>query len=442
MMMTGLAMVAACSDDGIGPPRTTPPQVGAGDDLRFTVAGVQPWYLIGNEVTPTEASIDVTVTPSADPMLVAEGVDVVDVWVADHPGQRLTRNAATGEFTGTLDIGELPAGDHEILFAYNGKELAFARRSIRRTYPLYFMMTTDWDYADPGDMALQYHDQLRAMHPGVQFTMFVGPYTYTNPDVTSERKDQITAWLKAHRDQNGDELGLHIHPYCNFVVTAGLTCITNQSDVYAEGDASGYTIKLDSYGQAGMETLLDRAIQVFADHGLGRPVTFRAGGWTASSETLAALANKGFVADTSANNWMRMEEWRGQQNGELYRWNMVNWSQINDISQPYYPNTTDKQSATVPSLTLLEVPDNAIMVDYVTRAEMVDIFKQNWDGNALTRPTMFMMGFHPSTNLDATELSRLDGILAHADQFLASNHAGPVVYGHLRDMPKVWQRAQ
>ncbi len=48
-------------------------------------------------------------------------------------------------------------------------------------------------------------------------------------------------------------------------------------------------------------------------------MTFRAGGWTATSTTFQALADKGFIADSSALNWARIEEWQGY---ELYTWTM------------------------------------------------------------------------------------------------------------------------
>jgi hypothetical protein len=172
--------------------------------------------------------------------------------------------------------------------------------------------------------------------------------------------------------------------------------------------------------------------------GLGKPVTFRAGGWTASVETLAALAAKGYVADTSALNWARIEEWNSGNGSELYNWNMATWSMIGDTSQPYYPNTTDKQSSAPPRLPILEVPDNGVMVDYVSVAEMVSIFGANWPGPALESPKVFMMGFHPSAQFTADEVNRVDGILTHADEYRASLHAGPVVYAVLRDLPMVW----
>ena len=89
--------------------------------------------------------------------------------------------------------------------------------------PYYLSMTTDWDFPfpDPGDAVLLEHGRLRMAHPALRYTMFVGPYTFTDPDLTEARRAQIVTWLQAQRDQHGDELALHIHPWCNFVAAAG-----------------------------------------------------------------------------------------------------------------------------------------------------------------------------------------------------------------------------
>ena len=81
---------------------------------------------------------------------------------------------------------------------------------------MYFVVSTDWDFAEPGQAALDAHDRLRAAHPDIRFTQFVGPYTYTDPVVSEARKAEITTWLTSRRDQHDDEIALHIHPWCHF----------------------------------------------------------------------------------------------------------------------------------------------------------------------------------------------------------------------------------
>jgi hypothetical protein len=411
---------------GAAPPRVAPPVAPSANDVRFTIAGVRRFALIGDGLTEGHDTIVIEVDAPAQ-------VERVDVWVAGRAGVRL--DGDDGHFRGSIAIGDLPAGTHEVLLAADGSERAFARITFERVHPYYVLMTTDWDYAEPSDQALARIDRMHEAHPDVRMTHFVGPYTFTDPAVSIERRMQIASWLRHHEQRYGAEVGLHIHPYCNFVQHAGVGCITDQS-VRDAIDPSGYTILCAAYGEARFATLLDAAIALFQENGLDRPTTFRAGGWTASIETLRALASRGFVADTSALNWARMEEWIGRGNGELYRWNCEHWRPINDVSQPYYPSTNDALSSDAPTLSILEVPDNGIMVDYVSVEEMIEIFEAN---RALPGgPRTLVLGFHPSERFADDRHARVDGILAYADERLASHDRGPVVYARLRDMPRVF----
>jgi len=417
--------LVGCGD----PPPSEAPPPDVVEDPAFDVTGIRGWYLIGDDLTPADDTLSLRVEGPAD---------FVDAWIDGAHGIRL--EPRDGGFELEADIAALEAGEHEILLAADGSRTAFARFVAQRSHPMYFQLTTDWDFADPSDLPLDFQDVLYDEHPGIRITNFIGPYTFTDPTVTDDREDELVAWMKRERDDHGGEISLHIHPYCNFVEYAGLVCNTDESTV-RDVDLTGYSVRVDVYGDADFRTLLETADELFLDRDLGKPTTFRAGGWTATIETLRALEATGYVADTSANNWERMDEWNGPlAPGTLYDWNMEHWASITDTSQPYYPSDNDILSDEDPALSILEVPDNAIMVDYVSVEEMIDIFEQNWDGAALDHPVSYMMGWHPSASFSADEMSRIRGILTHADQFLASDGNGPVVYGHLRDMPKVWKQ--
>jgi len=364
------------------------------------------------------------------------GTSYIDAWVGELAPVRLDRQP-DGSFGKQVAITDVPAGTQQVLLAADGSTTAFAKITFHRSAPYYVLVSTDWDFSDPGDQVIAYQNQMHTKHPELRITHFVGPYTFTDPVVTADRQATLVSWLLEQRDTHGDEIGLHIHPYCNFVVHAGLTCITDQSTVDTM-DLTGYTIKLGAYDRAQEVTLLTHAGDLFEQHGLNRPKTFRAGGWTATIDTFNALADTGFVADTSALNWAKVDEWKNVGNKELYRWNMEHWLPITDDSQPYYPNHDDPLAMTAPTLSILQAPDNGAMVDYVGVSEMVDILAHNWDGGPLARPTVFSYGFHPSENFSASEQARVDGMAYKLDQALASADLGPVVYTVLRDLPKAF----
>jgi hypothetical protein len=426
-MRKALVVLLAVCGCGVPLPSTKPAAPDA-NDATFTVEGVHAWYLVGNAATPGSDELEVAVTAP-------DGTTVVDVWVGDLPPQRLSLHY--GHFLGTVAIGSLSSGSYDVLLSADGKHTAFARVSFTRSAPYYVLVSTDWDFSDPSDPAIADMDAMHVNHPELVMTHFVGPYTFTDPAVTAARAATITTWVLEQRDTFHDEVGLHIHPYCNFVTHAGVTCVTDQSTVYPGGDLSGYTIKLGAYGRTNMATLLTHASDLFAQNGLNRPKTFRAGGWTATLDTLGALADTGFIADTSALNWARIEEWKGY---ELYRWTQENWGPITDTTQPYWPGATSAVMAGTPPLGLLEVPDNGVMIDYVSLAEMTGLFDSNWAGGALDAPRTLMMGFHPSKYYSADENGRVEGFLTYADQHLASRDLGPVVYVTLSGVTPAFPR--
>jgi hypothetical protein len=430
--LSALAAVAACGGSGSGPGEK--PAAPAENDPAFRVERVRRWMLIGNAVTPGHDDIEIQVFAPA-------GVDTVDVWLDDQPGVRLNRGDE-GDFRQVLDASQLAAGEHELLFAADGAETGFARIAITRSHPLYVVVSTDWDDADNSADSLLQQERLHMFHPELRLTHFVGPYTYTDPLVDEERRQFLTDWVLGMRDEFDDEIGLHIHPYCNFVDTTGVPCRTEPSTVYSAGDETGYTVMCSAYSEEEFTELLLAADALFEENGLGKPTSFRAGGWTADLGTLRALAAAGYVADTSANNWRRMEEWEGQQNGVLYEWNKEHWATIDDTSQPYYPSVSDILVAGSPSVPVLEVPDNGILVDYVSGEEMIEIFDANWDGSsALEQPIAYSIGYHPS-NFNSTYRVRITVALTHAEQFLASHDAGPVVYATLSELARVWPPPQ
>ena len=272
-----------------------------------------------------------------------------------------------------------------------------------------------------------------------KITHFVGPYTFTDSTVSASRRQALVSWLNGNRSHFGDEIGLHIHPYCNFINTLGngITCKTTPTYSTTAPDTTGYTVPLSVYTEAELNTMLKAADNLFIANGLGKPTSFRAGGWTASIEVERALSANGYRADSSANNWARLEEWQGSGTGFLFDWNKANWAPIGDLSQPYHPSSTSTVTPAVPGLSVLEVPDNGSLVDYVSGAEMVAIFDATWNGQSATAPKSYVIGLHP-INYDTTYHARMQMILSHVDAFLSANDAGPVVYATLTDTSRTW----
>jgi hypothetical protein len=421
-----MAIALFASSCGYPDPKPDRPNAPTTNDPAFTSRGLESWYLVGDAATPAQDQLRFIISAPSD-------TDFVDAYIPGLPPQRMLDQ--DDGFALDISIAKVGIGAHEVLFSANGSDTAFAKHTLNRSAAYYVLVSTDYDFSDPSSGATGYMDRLHTDHPSVVMTHFWAPYTYTDPQLAVARRDELTTWIKKQRDTYGDEIALHIHPYCHFVEGAGQTCITDQSTVYTT-DASGYTIKLSAYGREGMSALLKHAGAIFEQHGLGTPTTFRAGGWTADLNTLLALADNGYVADTSALNWKHIEEWQGK---ELYTWNMTNWGPIDDTSQPYYPSMSDALTSTPGSnIAMLEVPDNGVMIDYLSVEQMNAIFDANWDGGPLESPRTLMMGFHPAPGFSAAEHRRVDEFLKYADKHLAKSYLGPVVYIALRDVVKAF----
>ncbi len=419
-----LLLLAACPS--ADEPLTQPP-LGVSEDAAWSVGLDRTWSLIGNDATEG----DDTVTWTVD----SPGEQGFTVWFDDQPV-----GSGTGPLSsGTLDVADLAPGEYDLLFALDGSDTAFARRSFVRSHPLYVITSVDWDRPDTIDEELEFMDSLHDDHPALVLTQFVGPYTFTDPDVTSERRDLLVDWLLANEAAYGDEIGLHIHPYCNFVDTTSVPCRTDPSFAYENGDDSGYTIFCSAYTRAEFTELLLAADAIFEGEGMGKPVTFRAGGWTANEAVLHALADADYVADTSANNWVLMEEWKGGFDGGLYDWNAENWAAIDSTSQPYFPSEASPDRAGDDAIPILEVPDNGSLADYVEADEMIAVLDANWDGGPLAAPKVLSIGFHNRTRGITTSFrGRVRGMLDHVDDHLAETDDGPLIYERLDAMPWVW----
>jgi hypothetical protein len=428
----GLALLAAACGSSIpsmpGPVPAYPGQ----DDPDFGIAGARGYYLVGDALTPGQDQLKLNVSPPSH-------ISVIDAWIDGGEGMRATPHG-DGTFDLTADISSLAPGSHEMLLAADGKPTAFARYTFIRTHALYVVVSTDWDDSHNPDGVDMLQEMLHQKHPELLITHFFAPYVFTDPATTDAQKTGYSDWVKMMRDTYHDEIGVHIHPYCNFISTTGVTCNTMPSTVYPAGDTTGYTVEVSSYNEQDFKTILESAKTLFAMHGLGTPTAFRAGGWTAEMDTLQSLVDAGFIVDSSAANWQYLTDWETVPGAILYQWNMQHWSSITDTSQPYYPSQSDILMSGAPHVPILEVPDNGILVDYAPTDLMKHIFDENWpQGTALMTPANFSIGYHP-TDFSPDFYQRITDTLDYTDLFLASDGNGPVVYARLSDLVKVWPK--
>jgi len=426
--------LAACVNNPMVTRMRTPhaPMV---NDAAYAVSGMRSWYLVPNDLTAGSDTLHVAVVPPASVQEVRLFLD--GKWQGNlrEVGDSLVRD---------LDISRLAPGEHEVLLSNSDEDTAFAAFPFTRTCPIYVVTSADWDHPyetpwSPGafDAGLAHADELHARHPALRITHFVGPHAFTDPTIAQTRQDSLAAWAIHARDVLHDEIGLHVHPFCNFVEAAGLACILDTTYEAAGAYKPGYAIPCFLYTEEEFTTLLRYADTLFAHRGLGKPTSFRAGGWWAEAHTLAALAGDGFLIDASGCNYKRAFD--GNTTGAMYEWYATTWGNMTDTTQPYYPSLTNVSVADSSRPGVLEAPDNGILVDYISVTEMKTVFAENWNGKALAAPKQFSVGYHPST-LDNAHFAALDSVFTHCDQFLAEQDNGPVVYARMSELVQVWTK--
>jgi hypothetical protein len=384
------------------------------------------WVLKSDGLTQGAASLHATIGLPGRYQYAVVGVD-------QGPTEVLTRSA-DGSFVVDLPVAELAPGEHRVVVTSKSSGKALGSAAFDVSAPLYVVVSADWDDSRFDDSYLARIEGLRAAHPGMKVTQFFGPYHYTDPELTDARKQQLETWVKAQRDDFGDEIGVHIHGWCHFIDTTSVPCRT--AETFYQDDGSGYTTIVAAYSEAEMKVILQASLDMFELHGLGRPTAFRAGGWTADVKTMRALASMGFVVESSAVPAYRLADWKGY---ELYDWTMAHWQGITETSQPYYPLESNVAEADpAKGLPLLEVPDNGVLVDYMTGLDMQQVYEQNHpNAGPLDQPTVYQVGFHPPS-FSPEFMTYLDQALAEVDQHRFDRDAGPALYVTLSELTAVW----
>lgn len=409
----------------------TLPIVPAINDTNFIIKNIRKWYFLPDGYIDSLSHINCAVShPSRH-------IDEVDCWIDNDYAGRFSPQDIS------IDLSDYSPDTHTVILALPETDTAFFSDVFFLTAPVYVTVSNDWDAPQTGvdfDQNLTSSETLHAHHPELVMTHFAGPYAFTDPTIPADRKDWLASWLVRMQDDYGDEIGLHIHPYCNFMSVAGVDCVTDSSFRYNETDLSGYTIGCNRYSVEEFTQALHAADSIFLACGLGKPVSFRAGAWTTDLKVMQALENADYTVDASGFNSLR-----GSSLSQyvLYTWLVANWNSISDTSQPYYPSTSDINIQAFPCFDVLEAPDNGILIDYIDIASMVEVFESIWNGALIIEPRHFSIGYHPDS-YDAYEIGdrRLSGILNYLDELLAASDKGPVVYIRMKDLPLVWKKPE
>ena len=332
----------------------------------------------------------------------------------------LSQNKA-GEYEVKIDTDDLGVGTYEILSSVKvaGKSILSSKSYFIVSYPLYVTFTIDYEGVDVPDSQFEELVSFSQRHNDLPIVHFFNPRIYVTEDVSSERVDKITTWI-TDREKMNDEIGMHLHMHYDMIEEIGLEPKT--SPKWTTHLNNGHDVPCSAYDYDEFKEILNWAIKVYGEKGLGLPISFRAGGWFADSDVLRAVSDSGFRIDSSGRNH--------------YLWganNLVGHWNLQPTTHPYHPSISNQNSdSPPPNLVLWEYPNNGGDSYFYDHIELINRFNMNFDGNPLDQSQTITYLSHPH---DFTgDLITLEPTFDHIDKYLASRDRGPVIYITFRNI--------
>lgn len=327
-------------------------------------------------------------------------------------------------FTAHISSASLDPGEHKIrtIIQTPRQDINTHATTIFITEPLYITWTMDWEGYDVSD---SYLDALISMSEkySIPMTHLFNPRIYTAPDIPESRAEYLTQWVINRRDIYGEEIGLHLHMFFDFVEAAGL----EPKSKPFWGDADGYDILTTAYSTDEMVQLLNYAKNIFLEKNLGIPKSYRAGGWFANIDTLTALEKTSFLLDSSA----RTKYIFGKRNTSGF------WD-ISPTTQPYFPSIFDQNSPEPkPQLSLLEIPNNGADTYAFSAQEIIKRFQDNFPDNILTEKRQVTFLTHPQW-FNPLRQAKTTQVFDEVNKYRYDNDTGPVIPTNLSGIYQAW----
>ena len=370
---------------------------------------IRAWYIVPDGLSKDTVHVAVTF-PDGDPS-------------AGSPRARLRSNGrvvalaptpgVTGSWSADLSLDGVVPGDQRIevlVRLATGEDAVLATRDFKASAGEYVVWTLDFEGDTASDETM---GNTAAIADGLKVAMTVmwNPRVWTTNQVTVAAADDMLAWAKG-RAAKGDEIGLHIHAWTDFVRSAGVVPRTAPN---WGGRSDGYDVPLTAFDESETARLIARALELMQQHDLAKPTTFRGGGLFANAANLRAIAAAGFTVDTSATA------------AGVFGRLPFPWTLAKD-AQPYRPSPTDANAAG--TLPLLEVPNIAGNTYGYTSFSITSTIRDDLamiapSGQVAAQTRALTLVSHPGT-IDSTERAAIEALLKSFDAYRYDRDTGPV----------------
>ncbi len=337
-----------------------------------------------------------------------------------------------GKFEAQVPVGDLEAGNYTIRAIAREPEdklklITSGNSKFFVTYPLYVTWTQDWEGSVIPDFNwLPALDQM-AQKYSMPMTHFFNPRIYVTSDIDANLADRYTLWVQDRAKNYNDEIGLHLHMWTDMVIAAGVT--PKYSPVAPWLGGGGYGTLTSAYTKEEMKKILNWSKLTFQDNGLLAPTSYRAGGWFTEEHTLQALAETGFLMDSSG----RTLPSNPRQVAYPPSWNLT------ATTKPYQPNVNDQNSEKAPHINIWEFPNNGADSYWYNAQDLIDRFNANYPnkGQVLLEPQVLTYLSHPPFfrvfHNGGTDETKMSAVFDQTGKYLYEDDAGPIVYSTLEN---------
>jgi len=332
---------------------------------------------------------------------------------------------------GNISINNLLPGTHQVQVTINDgdKEYKSQKCGFYVSYPLYVTWNFDWEGYDVSNSYLDSINNISKKY-NIPLTHMFNPRIYTTSTIPVNRQQYITDWVKNRSKNNRDEIGLHLHMFYDFIQDAGLnpkyaSDWPNWGDIYKDG----YSVLTTNYTEEKIVQLINRAEWWFDQKGLGKPMSFRAGGWFANLDTLKALKKTGIKIDSSGRTAYDF--------GYSGYTKQVGPWKLSPTTQPYKPSIGNQNISSANNLQLWEIPNNGADSYWFQSKDMIDRFNNNYQSGTLNERKQVTFLSHPHW-FNKKEQDKINNLFNYIDGFKYEKDSGPVIYVTLKDVYKDW----
>lgn len=369
-------------------------------------------------------------TVNLDSDLSADSVVTYNILGTDVRGTM--DNLGNRKYEAAVPIGDLDAGIYTIRSTARQPDdrlnlISSGNTNFFVTYPLYVVWTQDWEGNKVADFSWLDSLDRMAKKYDMPMTHFFNPRIYVDNEISSDLADRYTLWVQNRAKEENDEIGLHIHMWTDMVQAAGVT--PRYSPVSPWLGGAGYGTLTSAYTKGEMKKILNWAKTTFQSNGLLAPISYRAGGWFTEEHTLQALAETGFLIDSSGRTKPR----HPRQVAYPPPWD------LKVTTRPYMPNVNNQNSEAEPHINIWEFPNNGADSYWYNAQELIDRFHANYPnkGEILDKPQVLNYLSHPQFfkvfHEGGTDETKMTAVFDITNRFLHSKDKGPVVYTTLEN---------